>query len=183
MRTAVLEGQQLLRTEGLVMDLRSSLDKILEMGSEKEVAEVNKFAMVFVLDVDDTPSILATADLLAINHNGLFGANNSKWNETLFHSLDSVVSVQHLAKLTLICPFRERSSSSNSSLSYGYILRLWKENSSLMRSLKAWRSSTVNVSALAMTGTTLTTSDSFFKTTISMGFSEWPEGWMKNKQQ
>jgi hypothetical protein len=36
--------------------------------------------------------------------------------------------------------------------------------------LKAARSSKVKASDLAMTGTTLTTSESFFKTTISMGF-------------
>lgn len=41
----------------------------------------------------------------------------------------------------------------------------------------------VSESALAMTGTTLTTSDSFFSTTMSIGLSEWPDGWMKNKQQ
>ena len=36
--------------------------------------------------------------------------------------------------------------------------------------LKAWRSASVRESDLAMTGTTLTTSDSFFRTTMSMGF-------------
>ena len=47
--------------------------------------------------------------------------------------------------------------------------RLWKANSSLMRSLKARRSSRVRESDLAMTGTTLTTSESFLRTTISIG--------------
>jgi hypothetical protein len=37
--------------------------------------------------------------------------------------------------------------------------------------LKAWRSARVRESDLAMTGTTLTTSDNFFKTTMSIGFS------------
>jgi hypothetical protein len=52
-----------------------------------------------------------------------------------------------------------------------------------MRSLKALRSSKVRESDLAMTGTTLTTSESFFRTTMSIGFKAWPEGWMKKRQQ
>jgi hypothetical protein len=43
-------------------------------------------------------------------------------------------------------------------------------NSSLMRSLNACRSSKVRESDLAITGTTLTTSESFLRTTISIGF-------------
>ena len=47
--------------------------------------------------------------------------------------------------------------------------------------LKSWRSARVRESDLAMTGTTLTTSDNFFRTTMSMGLrlmSEyaWKEG-------
>ena len=50
-------------------------------------------------------------------------------------------------------------------------------------SLKASRSSSVKLSALAITGTTLTTSLSFFMTMMSIGRSEWPVGLMKNRQQ
>lgn len=60
---------------------------------------------------------------------------------------------------------------------------LWKANSSLIRSLNTWRSSRVKLSALAMTGTTLTVSLSFFNTTMSIGFSAWPVGAMKYRQQ
>ena len=60
-------------------------------------------------------------------------------------------------------------------------MRLWKANSALIYKsvravglitlcLKAWRSARVRESDLAITGTTLTTSDNFFRTTISMGF-------------
>src|SRR3546814_4466553 len=42
---ALLEGEQLLGTEGLVVDLGRGLDEILEMGSEKEVAQVDEFAV------------------------------------------------------------------------------------------------------------------------------------------
>lgn len=89
--------------------------------------------------------------------------------------------------------FNACSCSSSSSLSYGYNLMLWKASSALIykihvhsgyrkcqrkrkllkhtRCLKASRSSIVNESDLAMTGTTLTTSESFLSTTTSMGFS------------
>jgi hypothetical protein len=49
------------------MDLRCCLDQVLEMGAGEEVSEVDKFAVVLVLDVDNSPSVLATSDLLATN--------------------------------------------------------------------------------------------------------------------
>lgn len=47
---AFLEGEQLLGTEALVVDLRCGLDKILEMGAGKEVTEVDELAVVFIFD-------------------------------------------------------------------------------------------------------------------------------------
>lgn len=47
---ALLEGQQLLGTEGLVVDLGGGLDEILEVGACKEVAEVDELAVGLVLD-------------------------------------------------------------------------------------------------------------------------------------
>jgi hypothetical protein len=83
--TALLEGQQLLGTEGLVMDLRGGLDKVLEVGSEEEVSQVDEFAVSLILDVDDTPSVLTATDLLAVDDNRLLGSDNSKGNEVLSH--------------------------------------------------------------------------------------------------
>jgi hypothetical protein len=80
---AFFECQQLLGTEGLVVDLRGRLDEILEVGSQKEVSEVDEFAMVLVFNVNDTPAVLATANLLAIDNDGLFRADDSEWDETL----------------------------------------------------------------------------------------------------
>ena len=85
--TTLLEGQQLLGAEGLVVDLRGSLDEILQVGSEKEVSKVDEFAVVLVLDVDDTPAVLASANLLAVDNDGLFGANNGKGDKTLGRKL------------------------------------------------------------------------------------------------
>ena len=71
--------------------------------------------------------------------------------------------------MSLIRALVFRSSSSSSSLSYGYMRRLWNANSSRMRALNSIRSSRVRESDFAITGTTLTTSESFLRTTISMG--------------
>jgi len=66
--TALLECQQLLRAECLIVDLRCGFDQILEMGTGKEISEVYEFAVIFILDVDDTPPVLASPDLLASNN-------------------------------------------------------------------------------------------------------------------
>lgn len=49
------------------MDLRGGFDQVLEMGAGEEVSEVNEFTVVLILNIDDTPSVLATANLLAAN--------------------------------------------------------------------------------------------------------------------
>lgn len=47
---ALLEGKQLLGAERLVVDLCGRLDQVLQVGAGKEVAEVDEFAVVLVLD-------------------------------------------------------------------------------------------------------------------------------------
>jgi hypothetical protein len=64
----LLKGQKLLGTECLVVDLRCCLDQVLEMGACEEVSEIDKFAVVLVLNIDDSPSVLTTTDLLAANN-------------------------------------------------------------------------------------------------------------------
>jgi hypothetical protein len=46
----LLQGEKLLGTEALVVDLRSGFDEVLKMGAGKEVTKVDEFAMVLVLD-------------------------------------------------------------------------------------------------------------------------------------
>ncbi len=75
---ALLEGEELLGAEGLVVDLRRGLDQILEMGPEKEVPEVDEFAVVLILHVDNAPPILAAAHLLAIDDDGLLGSDEQR---------------------------------------------------------------------------------------------------------
>jgi hypothetical protein len=47
---ALLEGKQLLGTEGLVVDLCGRLDEVLQVGAGEEVTEVDEFAVGLVLD-------------------------------------------------------------------------------------------------------------------------------------
>tara|TARA_R110002003_G_scaffold46_12_gene3816 strand:- start:2803 stop:3015 length:213 start_codon:yes stop_codon:yes gene_type:complete len=47
---ALLQGKQLLGTEGLVVDLRGGLDEVLKVGAREEVAEVDELAVALVLD-------------------------------------------------------------------------------------------------------------------------------------
>lgn len=80
---ALLQGQKLLGAEGLVVDLRRRLDEILQVRPQQEIPQVDELAVVLVLDVDDTPPVLAAADLLAVDDDGLLGADNSKGDEVL----------------------------------------------------------------------------------------------------
>lgn len=65
------------------MDLRRRLDQVLEVGAEQKVPEVDEFAVVLILDVDDAPPVLASADLLAIDNDGLFRADNGEGDQIL----------------------------------------------------------------------------------------------------
>jgi len=66
---ALLECQKLLGAECLVMDLRCRFNQVLEMGAGEEVSEVDEFAVILILNIDNSPSVLASTDLLASNDN------------------------------------------------------------------------------------------------------------------
>jgi hypothetical protein len=65
------------------VNLRCGLNQILEMGTGEEVSEIDEFAVALVFNVDDAPSVLAAADLLASNNNRFLGTNNCEWNNVL----------------------------------------------------------------------------------------------------
>ena len=65
------------------MDLRCRFDQILKMGTGEEVSEVDEFAVVLILNVDDSPSVLASTHLLASNNDRLLRSNNSKGDDVL----------------------------------------------------------------------------------------------------
>jgi hypothetical protein len=54
------------------------------VGAGQEVAQVDKLAVVLVLNVDDTPAVLATANLLAVDNNGLLAADNGEGDNVLY---------------------------------------------------------------------------------------------------
>ena len=49
-RAGFLERKQLLSTERFIVDLRSGLDQVLQVRAGEEVAEIDEFAVVLVLD-------------------------------------------------------------------------------------------------------------------------------------
>lgn len=59
--------EQLLGTESLVVNLASSFDEILEVCAGQEVAKIDKFAVILVFDVNNTPTVLSAANLLPVN--------------------------------------------------------------------------------------------------------------------
>ena len=81
--TALLEGEQLLGSEGFVVNLAGGFDQVLQVGLGQEVAEVDELAVVLVFDVDDAPLVLSTADGAAVDVDGLVAANDGKGNEIL----------------------------------------------------------------------------------------------------
>ena len=84
---ALLQGKELLGAERLVVDLRSRLDEVLEVRAEEEVAEIDEFAVVLVLNVNDAPPVLTAADLLAIDDDGLLGTDDGEGNQALLNML------------------------------------------------------------------------------------------------
>jgi len=83
------------------MDLRRCFDQILEMGAGEEVSEVDKFAMVLILHVDDTPSVLASTDLLAPNNDRLLRSNNREGDDVLNTMLADLREDSHTHKTYL----------------------------------------------------------------------------------
>jgi hypothetical protein len=82
------------------VDLRSRLDEVLEVRAEEEVPQVDEFAVVLVLDVDNAPPVLATPDLLAIDNDGLLGADNGEGNQTLLACQLSFTNAQRATRNT-----------------------------------------------------------------------------------
>lgn len=80
---ALLERKQLLGTERFVVDLGCRLDQVLKVGAGQEVAEVDKFAVLLILDIDGSPAVLATADSLAIDVDVALAADDGEWDDRL----------------------------------------------------------------------------------------------------
>lgn len=80
---ALLQGQQLLGSEGFIVDLAGGFDQILKVCTCEEVSEIDEFAVVLVFDVDDTPFVLSAANLLAIHNDRFLAAHDRERNDVL----------------------------------------------------------------------------------------------------
>lgn len=77
------------------MDLRCGLNQILKVGTGQEVSEVDEFAVSLILNINDTPSVLAAADLLASNNDRLLRTDNSEGDDVL-HAVLAKIRVSAL---------------------------------------------------------------------------------------
>src|ERR1700744_2017671 len=85
---------------------------------QKEVTQVDEFAVMLVFDVDNTPAVLATPDLLSVDHNGTIRANDGKRNDFL-DIMSICLGGWGFGNNTLMVWFNSISSSSCSSESKG----------------------------------------------------------------
>lgn len=99
------------------MDLRGGVDQILEVSAGEEIAEVDEFAVLLILDVDRSPSVLAAAYSLAVDVDVALASNNGEWDNGLGLTLVEGVRCEDICHLTLICEFMATSSLSYSSFS------------------------------------------------------------------
>lgn len=65
------------------MDLAGGFNEVLEVGAGQKVAEVHKFAVVLVFDVDHAPAVLAAAYLLSVDDNVLLASDDGEGDDIL----------------------------------------------------------------------------------------------------
>jgi hypothetical protein len=87
----------------------------------KEVPEVHELAMTFVLNINDTPTVLATTDRLPVDDHITFRPHDSERNYVLYVAdVRTNCEVRHDDARTLMDSLSCSSSSSFSSVSKGY---------------------------------------------------------------
>jgi TctA family transporter len=141
--------------------------------------------VLLVVDLDDTPGVATATDATTVSSGHLgVGTNNGEGN--LGHDLLVLSNGLLIVKLVTgtfkdlegvlfdIGKDLEKSASTVSIENKGILKK--KEHT---RCLKRATSSSVKVSALAMTGIKLTLVCRRRITSMSRGFREWPVGWMK----
>ena len=80
--SAVLfQSQQLLCPELLVMNLACRLNEILQMGPRQEVSQRYELAMVLILHIDHTPSVLPAAHRTTVDNDRVLGSDNCKGDQ------------------------------------------------------------------------------------------------------
>lgn len=66
------------------MNLRGSLDQVLEVSPGEEVPERDELAVGLILNIHDPPAVLASADRLAVNEDVTLGTDDSQRNHVLY---------------------------------------------------------------------------------------------------
>jgi hypothetical protein len=144
--------------------------------SDEHLAQLDKVAVLFVIDLDDTPGVPTPTNLAAIGSSDL-GVGTDNGEGHLGHDLgilgDCLLIVELVARALedvnlVVCNVREDLEPVSGSMPISFMVRTLALNAAI--------SSSVRVSALAMTGIKLTLVCSFFITSTSRGFSEWPVG-------
>jgi hypothetical protein len=74
--------RQLLGTVILVQEVVGDFLQISEMAVEKGGSNGEEVGVAGVINLNDTPGILAGADLATTNLDNILGANNGEWHET-----------------------------------------------------------------------------------------------------
>lgn len=174
----------LLCSVGLVVKLLSGVDKIEHVGADQNGSQLLEVAVVFVLDLGNTPRVLTTLDDAAIaGLDVLLGADDGKRHSghkatrvlgsSLVILLDrglvdlDVLGLDDAHNLLIVRNFARG-----------------KHVASHIHTLclNLARSAGLRVSALAITGIRLTREQRRFITSISKGFRVWPVGRMKYRQ-
>lgn len=83
----VAHGDQLLRTVVLVVDVVGELAELLHVGADQHLTELDEVAVVLVVDLNDTPWVLASTDMATISSlDNLVRSDNGEGDLALFGS-------------------------------------------------------------------------------------------------
>ena len=98
LRAALLECEQLLRAEGLVVDVRRRVHKVTQVRAQQKVAQIHKLAVLGVLHVDDARARGAAAHRHAVYDHGVLRADHRERHE----ALDAAVQCALLVVIVLV---------------------------------------------------------------------------------
>jgi len=74
-------AQEFLRSPVLIENVIGVLPKLLHVGADEHLAELDEVAVLLIVDLNNTPRVSTATDLTTIgSRHDLVRANNSKWN-------------------------------------------------------------------------------------------------------
>lgn len=164
---------QLLGTPVLVELVVSVLPELLHVRPDQHLAQLDKVAMVLIVDLDHTPGVDTAADFASVRgRDDLVGADDGEGDL----AGDLLVLRDRLLVLILVGRSLEDVDVVVRDVGKDLVPRVEKGgieggNGKLTRALNSATSTSVRVSALAMTGMRLTLSCSCFMNSMSRGFN------------